>query len=224
MTLTCPTCKANLTIPDDRLPKGKAVTATCPQCKGKIVIDLTAPASTPGSVAALAPEPTAAAPAATASETPPVETPTSYGEHGQPLALVCVEDPAEREQVMAALKAQGYTPGAPTSAADAMQRLRFMAYALLVLRDGYGSAGGIGNPVLDLVAEMGMATRRLMHVVLVSPEVRSHDIAVAFAKSVNLVLHVNDLPHLPEALKRSREETDRAQHVLLESLRTLGKA
>jgi len=220
MTITCPTCKASLTIPDDRLPKGKAVSAACPQCKGKIVIDLTG--SAPASDAAAGTAPTAPPPAPSAP--PPPETPTSYGEQGHPLALVCVDDPAEREQVMAALKAQGYAPRAPTSAADAIQRLRFMSYALLVLRDGYGSAGGDGNPVLDHLAEMGMATRRLMHVVFVSPGVRSHDIAAAFAKSVNLVLHVNDLPHLGEALKRSREETEQAQRVLLESLRALGKA
>jgi hypothetical protein len=212
MTVTCPTCKAALTISDDRLPKGKAVSATCPHCKGKIVIDLTGSAPVPDGAAG------------SASASAPPETPTSYGEHGHPLALVCVEDPTEREQVMAALRAQGYAPRAPASAADAVQRLRFMAYALLVLRDGYGGAGGDGNPVLDYLAEMGMATRRLMHVVFVSPAVRSHDIAAAFARSVNLVLHVDDLPHLPEALKRSREETEQAQRVLLESLRALGKA
>ena len=213
MTVTCPTCKAALTIPDDRLPKGKAVSAACPHCKGKIVIDLTAPGSAPGAVGGAVPAPDAA----------PEEAPASYGEQRQPLALVCVDDPTEREQVMATLRAQGYAPRAPTSPADALQRLRFMAYALLVLRDGYGSAGGDGNPVLDYLAEMGMATRRLMHVVFVSPAVRSHDIAAAFARSVNLVLHVDDLPHLPEALKRSREETEQAQRVLLESLRALGK-
>jgi len=222
MTITCPTCKAILNLPDDRLPKGRAVTAACPQCKGKIVIDLTA--SAPGAAAGPPPAPAATAPVASPPEAPPEETPASYGEHGQPLALVCVDDPAEREQVMAALKAQGYAPRAPTSAADAIQRLRFMAYALLVLRDGYGDAGGRENPVLDLVAEMGMAARRLMHVIFMSPESRSHDIAAAFAKSVNLVLHVNDLPHLGEALKRSREQTDQAQRVLVESLRALGKA
>jgi CheY-like chemotaxis protein len=214
MTVTCPTCKATLTIPDEKLPKGKAVSAACPHCKGKIVIDLTTPGSAPGAVGGAGPAPDAAA----------EEAPASYGEQRQPLALVCVDDPTEREQVMAALRAQGYAPRAPASAADALQRLRFMAYALLVLRDGYGSAGGDGNPVLDHLAEMSMAARRLMHVVFVSPAVRSHDTAAAFAKSVNLVLHVNDLPHLPEALKRSREETDQTQRVLLESLRAQGKA
>ena len=215
MTITCPTCKVSLNFPDDRLPRGKAVTAACPKCKGRIVIDLTESAP--------APDASAAPPAAPLSEPPPPETPTSYGEHKDPLALVCVDDPAERELVMATLKTQGYAPRAPTSAADAMQRLRFMAYALLILRDGYGGAGGDANPVLDLVAEMGMATRRLMHVVLVSPEARSHDTAAAFAKSVNLILHVNDLPHLPEALSRSRQETDQTERVLLDSHRALEK-
>jgi CheY-like chemotaxis protein len=214
MTVTCPTCKAILTIPDEKLPKGKAVSAACPHCKGKIVIDLTAPGSAPAAVGGAGPEPDAVA----------EEAPASYGEQRQPLALVCMDDPTEREQVMAALRAQGYAPRAPASAADALQRLRFMAYALLVLRDGYGSAGGDGNPVLDHLAEMSMAARRLMHVVFVSPAVRSHDTAAAFAKSVNLVLHVNDLAHLPEALKQSREETDQTQRVLLESLRAQGKA
>lgn len=213
MTVTCPTCKATLTIPDEKLPKDKAVSAACPHCKGKIVIDLTAPGSAPGAVGGAGPVSDAAA----------EEAPASYGEQRQPLALVCVDDPTEREQVMAGLRAQDYAPRAPTSAADALQRLRFMAYALLVLRDGYGSPGGDGNPVLDYLAEMSMAARRLMHVVFVSPAVRSHDTAAAFAKSVNLVLHVNDLPHLPEALKRSCEETDQTQRVLLESLRALGK-
>ena len=212
MTIVCPTCKASLTILDDRLPKGKAARAACPHCKGKFVIDLTGSAP--------APDATASTPASLA----PPEAPISYGEQGHPLALVCMDDPAEREQVMAALRAQTYAPRAATSAADAIQRLRFMAYALLVLRDGYGSAGGDGNPVLDYLAKMGMATRRLMHVVFLSAGARSHDVAAAFARSVNLVLHVNDLPHLSEALKRSREETEQAHRVLLESLRALGKA
>jgi hypothetical protein len=35
---------ATLTVPDERLPKGKVVTAVCPRCKGPISIDMTADA------------------------------------------------------------------------------------------------------------------------------------------------------------------------------------
>jgi hypothetical protein len=78
--------------------------------------------------------------------------------------------------------------------------------------------------VLDHLADMGMAARRHMQVVLVGPSLRSHDPAAAFAHSVSLVLHVNDLPHLATVLKRSQTEADETYGVFLESLRSAGKA
>jgi CheY-like chemotaxis protein len=209
MTVTCPSCKAALTIPEDRLPKGKVVSAACPQCKGKIVMDLTGSASAPDAGKETAPVPTPA--------------PATYSEQRQPLALVCVSVPTERDQVVAALKAEGYSAQVATGTADAIQRLRFMAYALAVIREGFGSAAGEGSPVLDHVAEMPMGARRGMHVVLLSPSAGSHDSAAAFTRSVNLVLNLKDLPHLAEALKRSAAETEQAYRVLLDTLRAQGK-
>ncbi|MBI3121468.1 MAG: zinc-ribbon domain-containing protein, partial [candidate division NC10 bacterium] len=213
MTVTCPSCHTSLTIPDERIPKGKVLTAACPRCKGQIVID------TSGS----APAAEAAGGAAAAVPAPRAEAPTAYAERAQARALVCVAAPAERDQVLEDLKREGYAAHAAADAADAIERLRFTPYALAILREGFGSATGDGNPVLEHLAEMGMATRRLMHVVLVSPEVRSHDASAAFARSVDLVLHTNDVPHLAEALQRSRVEAEQAYRVFLESLRAAGK-
>jgi hypothetical protein len=218
MTVTCPACKAALTIPEDRLPKGKAVSAACPQCKGKILIDLTGSAPTPDTPKE-APPPTAPV----SAPSPPL-APPAYTEQRQPLALVCVGAPAERDQVVAALKADGYAAQVAISAADAIQRLRFMAYALAVIREGFGTPAGDGNPVLDHVAELPMGARRGMHVVFVSPNLASHDSTAAFARSANLVLHLKDLPHLAEALKRSIAETAQAHRVLLDTLHAHGKA
>lgn len=213
MTVTCPTCKTNLTIPDERLPKGKVVTAACPRCKGSIVIDTSGAAPPPAGPAA----PAQPAPA------PPAEEPAEFGERGQPRALVCVAAPGERDLVVAALRQQGYAATVVSTTAEATERLRFTAYAVVVLRDGFGSGGGGGNPVLDQIAEMATATRRHIHVVFVSPAVRSHDSSAALARSVNLVLHPNDLPHLAEDLKRSLAETEQKYRVLLESLRAMGR-
>ena len=41
MTVTCPKCRATLSISDDRLPKGKAFNAGCPRCGTAIAIDTT---------------------------------------------------------------------------------------------------------------------------------------------------------------------------------------
>lgn len=194
MRVTCPHCGATLTVPDHRLPRGQAATAACPQCKGKLVLE------------------------------PPPASPLDAGAPaGQPRALVCVAPPAEREQVVAALGREGYMTYIARDAADAVERLRFDADALVILHDGFGAPAGGGNPVLDHLALMGTARRRSLHVVFLSPHVRSQDPAAALARSVNLVLHVNDLPRISEALKRSRAEAEEAYRVLLESLRALGK-
>jgi len=137
---------------------------------------------------------------------------------------VCVSAPAERDQVVAALKAEGYAALVATSAAEAIQQLRFMAYALAVIREGFGTPAGHGNPVLDHVAEMPMAARRSTHVVFISPSITSQYSTAAFARSVNLALNLNDLPHLAEALKRAVAETEQVHRVLLESLHAQGKS
>jgi hypothetical protein len=210
MTVSCPSCHATLTIPDDRLPKDKVIGASCPHCKGRVVIDTTRPASE--SAAPLGPPPREEAPA------------PNYGQADRPAALLCDGDPAEREGLAATLSQEGFQVQVAREAADAVQRLRFAPYRLVILHEGFGSPKGGANPVLEYLAGMEMAARRSMHVVLVSPALPSHDPAAAFARSVTLVLNVKDLPHLAASLKRMRLEVDEAYQVYLESLGAAGKA
>lgn len=147
MTITCPSCKPVLTFPDDRIPKGRAVTAACPQCKGKIVIDASEAAPSP----AAAPPAPAATPSAAAAPAGPREEPASYAERSQPTAPVCVADPSEREQVLAILKGEASLAHAARDAADALERTRSTPYDVVILQDGFG---GDGNPVLAHLAEL----------------------------------------------------------------------
>ncbi|MFB3819407.1 MAG: zinc-ribbon domain-containing protein [Candidatus Methylomirabilales bacterium] len=213
MTVTCPSCHASLSVPDDRLPKGKAVTATCPRCKGPIQIDLTGAAAPP--VAAAAPPAPPAAPA------PPLPA-GGYDEQRQPRALVCAAA-EERAQILASLKDAGYQAQAVADAGEALERLRFTPHAVAVIRDGFGAADASGNPLLDGLADLGMATRRHFAVVLVSDRVPALDPMAAFARSVDLVIHPNDLQHLPDALRRCTADVERKYRALTECMRALGK-
>jgi CheY-like chemotaxis protein len=208
MTVTCPSCHAALTIPDDRLPKGRVVTAACPKCKGPIRID---PAETAAPVAATVP-PRPAAP----------EERVTFDEQRQPRALICMNSVEQQAQIMAGLKQRGYAAQAAADPAEALKRLRFSSYAVAVLHEGFG-AEAERNSVMDSIAEMGTGARRRLHVVLVSETVPAHDPMAAFASSVDLVVHPQDLAHLPEALQQSLAEAEQKYRVLLESLHDLGK-
>ncbi len=200
---------ATLTVPDERLPKGKVVTAACPRCKGPISIDMTADA------------PKDAPP----MPSPPLfaEEPKGYREGGQPRALVCVNLPAERLQVIAILKRIGYVPHSSKDSAEAIERLRLEVYAIVVLCDGFDPPEQDGPSIQSYLANMGMTRRRNIHVVLIDPSLASNDQRAAFAHSVDLVLHPNDLPRFEEDLGHSKAEKEIRYRVLKETLQAMGK-
>ena len=201
---------ATLTIPDERLPKGNAITAVCPRCKGPISIDMTAEAKRPAPSKPAAP--------------PPAEEPEDYRERGQPGALVCVNVPAERQQVITILKRIGYAPHSSKDSGEAIGRLRHSTYDIVVLSVGFDPPGQDGPSIQAHLANLGMTSRRNIHVVLIDPSLVSNDQRAAFARSVDLGLHPNDLPHFEEALGHSKAEMEIRCRVLKESLREMGKA
>jgi CheY-like chemotaxis protein len=224
MIVTCPGCHVNLNISDDRIPKGRIVNAVCPRCKGPITIDMTGAAATPAQPAPVqtAPPPAPPAPAEAPPAVPP-EEPVPYGERRQSRALICMTAPEERQQVVAVLKEAGYATQAAANPAEALERLRFAVYAVVVVREGFDGPAEGGPSLWEALAEMPMAMRRNTHVVFVSPTVASHDPAAAFAKSVDLVIHPNDLTHLADALNRSLTETEQIYRVFRETQVALGK-
>jgi CheY-like chemotaxis protein len=131
--------------------------------------------------------------------------------------------PAERQQALATLKGAGYATQIAANPAEALERLRFTVYAVVVVREGFDGPAEGGHSLWEALAEMPMAMRRNTHVVFVSPTVASHDPAAAFAKSVDLVIHPNDLPHLADALKRSLAEAEQIYRVFRETQVALGK-
>jgi hypothetical protein len=145
-------------------------------------------------------------------------------EREQPCALVCVNVPSEHQQVVDVLKRIGYAPHSSSDSGDAVGWLRIEACAVVVLRAGFDPPGSDGPSIQDYLAGMGMTRRRNLHVVLVDPGLTSNDPRTAFAHSVDLVLHPNDLPHFEEALERSKAETEIRYRVLKESLQAIGKA
>jgi CheY-like chemotaxis protein len=145
-------------------------------------------------------------------------------EREQPRALVCLNVPEERQQVIAILERIGYAPHSSKDSGEAIGRLRLSPYAVVVWSAGFDPPGQEGPSIRACLADMAMSRRRNIHVVLVDPGLASNDRRAAFAHSVDLVLNPNDLPRFEEALARSKAETESRYHVLKESLLEMGKA
>jgi CheY-like chemotaxis protein len=118
------------------------------------------------------------------------------------LALVCEDAPERQAVIKAALEQVGFSMLPVKNADEAIERMRRDVYELVIIDEQYQGATPLDHPVLAAMRTMPMSQRRWMFVTLVGREFKTFDNAMAFARSVNVVVNVNDLPHLPAILKK----------------------
>jgi CheY-like chemotaxis protein len=118
------------------------------------------------------------------------------------LALVCEDAPERQAVIKAALEQVGFAMLAVKNAEEAVERMRRDVYELVIIDEQYQGATPLDNPILSAMRSMPMSQRRWMFVTLVGREFKTFDNAMAFARSVNVVVNINDLPHLPAILKK----------------------
>ncbi len=148
--------------------------------------------------------------------------PETY-EEGARLALVCVDAPDCQAPVKTAVQELAYTVQVASSAPDAIERIRKNAYEVIVLDEEFQGSTEHDNAVLTALHAMPMLTRRYIFVALLGRRFGTLNNMMAFAKSVNLVVHVSDLSQLKAILARGVAENDRFYRVYREVLREAGK-
>ena len=137
--------------------------------------------------------------------------------------LVCVDDEARQAAVTGALKELGYAPEVPSSADNALDRMRKTAYEVVVVDETFQGATALDNGVLKGLAAMSMTVRRYMFVALIGKSVPTLDNATAFARSVNAVFSYGDLDQLAPMFQRAIADNDAFYRVFREVLKAAGK-
>ena len=138
-------------------------------------------------------------------------------------ALVCESDPAIREKISAAVKALEYMITEAASAKDALKKMRFHTYDVVVFNEHFDTDNPDQNDVLQYLEGLSMGIRRDMFVALVSGRFRSMDNMAAFNKSVNLVINTKNIDDVGTILKRGVSENAAFYRIFKESLQKLGK-
>jgi CheY-like chemotaxis protein len=144
--------------------------------------------------------------------------------HGDaPPALICVDDADRRTAVESALEELGYRPETAADAAEAVDRLRKVAYQVVVVDDTFDGGSALDNAVLTALNAIGMSVRRYMFVTLLAADVKTLDNATAFARSVNAVVNSSDVGQLTPLLRRAIADNDAFYRVFREVLQAAGK-
>lgn len=232
MKVQCKHCQTVLTVPDDKVPADRSLRATCSKCKNPIIVgpagkkqaaepqDLNAPMGLDITVAEVTDAPTAV-PVDLAMD-PVYDSPLEFLQAGALSALICVDEPERVRAVKAALTELNLHGSLASSVKEALSKLRYNHYDLVMLDEEFCGETAENNTILRYLQPMPMATRRNIFLALISKKHRTLDNLMAFAKSVNAIINVNDVPKVKMILERAVAEHRRFYKVFMDMLQATG--
>ena len=214
MDIICHNCHSKFRISDKKLPAGKTASFACPKCKSKITLG-----------AGKRPVKTAAAAGANDADNgyDAFDKPFDFIEEEGLTALVCEQNPLVKGTITEALELMEYQITAAESARDALKRMRYHVYDLIVVNESFDTDNPEANGVVIYLERLSMATRRNMFVAMVSDRYRTMDNMMALNKSVNLIINVKNVEDIGKILSRGITDNEYFYRVFKESLKEVGK-
>ena len=210
MDIICNNCSSKFRIPDDKIPAGRTSTLPCPKCKTRISLN---PAKKSAG--------SAASNDGTAYDAS--DKPFDFIEEEGLTALLCEQNPIARRTIEAALGLMDYQITIAESARDALKRMRYHVYDLIVVDENFDTKNPDANGVLIYLERLQMSTRRNIFVAMVSSRYRTMDNMMAFHASVNLIINIKNIEDIGKILGRGITDTELFYRIYKENLKSTGR-
>jgi CheY-like chemotaxis protein len=212
MRIVCQKCLRKFNIPDEKIPAGRATALTCPSCKTKITI-----------------EPRNAISDEIRDSVSPLdydasEKPFDFIEEEGNTALICESDPQSLKKVMSALNLLEYHVTISESGRDALKKMRYHQYDLILVNESFHCDGPESNMVLLYLERLNMTSRRNMFVVMLSSQHRTMDQMMAFRFSVNIIVNIKNIDDIGKVIQRGLTDNEFFYRVFNETLKEVGRA
>lgn len=235
MEVICSSCNTKLNVPDEKIPKDQMVRINCPKCKNKISI-----------------EPTGQAEASSSQEENFEETgkyhmkfiesqkkeggdqtssdyedfssdeSLDYYDDDAKLALIMVDE-GINEKVKSAVEEYGYKSVETPNTRDALSKMRFHNFDLIILGDGFDGQEVVGGPIMNYLNHLAMTNRRRMFLAILGDKYITMDDMMAYSLSANMLVNTKDLEKLATLLKRGISDYEKFYKVFNDTLEEEGK-
>ncbi len=215
MDIICNNCSSKFRIPDEKIPVGRVTNLPCPKCKVRISIN---PAKKSGG-GIVAFEQSGENGGYDASDKP-----FDFIEEEGLTALLCEQNPLARNSIQNALNLMDYQITITKNARDALKRMRYHVYDLIVVDENFDTKNPDSNGVLIYLERLTMAVRRKIFAAMISNRYRTMDNMMAFHSSVNLIINIKNVEDIGKILSRSITDTELFYFVYNETLKKTGKA
>jgi CheY-like chemotaxis protein len=217
MNITCNHCRSQFKIADEKFPQGvRSATLTCPKCQTRVTVDAPPPAASGPTKVSLNEIDTAAY--------NPADRPFDFVEEEGKTALVCEQHPLIRKPILESLELMEYQVTVADSARDALKRMRYHLYDLVVVNEDFDTDTPEANGVLIYLERLGMTARRNTFVAMVTGRHRTMDYMTGFMKSVNLIVNTKNIDDFAKILSRGLTDYLAFYRILREKLHEVGRA
>lgn len=234
MEVSCDKCRTRFTIPDEKVPRDRTVRLTCPKCKGSIALGGEPSPGAPESKAAMNGEEFRLRFIDPKASKKPAEESYSYEdytgdqaleffEEGTKLALVMADNQEHSEVIRGAVEKIGYKFIVTPNTRDAIGKLRFHHFDLVILAEGFDGQPLDHSAILNYLNRLPVNIRRRVFLALVSDGFKTMDNMMAFAMSANVVINTKDTEKLDLVLRKAMAENERFYKVFVDTLTETGK-
>ncbi len=138
-------------------------------------------------------------------------------------ALLCEQNPLARTTIQNALNLMDYQITTAENARDALKRMRYHVYDLIVINESFDTKNPDSNGVLIYVERLSMQVRRKIFVAMISNRYRTMDNMMAFHGSVNLIVNIKNIEDIGKILSRGITDMELFYRVHKETLKETGQ-
>lgn len=218
MDIVCEHCGKKLSIPDEKVPKGKAFALACPECKKKITV-MPQNETPPSAAKAEPPEKSAekeepasktgdSVQAGAGDESAPSGNPFEFLEDGAKTAMICEMNAQIRARIRESVEKLGYHILEAPTPRDALKEMRYHTFDLIVINELFGTRDPDMNHILKYLSQLLMIVRRNIFVAVLSERFRTNDNLQAYNKSVNLIVNLKDMDRFGTILEHAIRDHD----------------
>ena len=224
MNITCEKCKSQFKIPDEKLSSTKAGFFLCPKCKNRISVgplkkkDQNVPDKLKKEIVFDEIDAETELDEYDASERP-----FDFIEEEGKTALICETDEKILQKAGDVLKLMEYNITLVKTDRDALKKMRYHNYDLILINENFNTTDPDFNRVLIYLERRKMDTRRNVFVAMISHRFRTMDYMMALNKSVNMIINIKNIDDIGKILSRGITDANLFFRLYKELLKESGR-
>jgi hypothetical protein len=191
MEIICDNCQKKINIQDNKIPKDRVAYLNCPGCKNRLTVTVNQQSDVQQKIESMP----SVFEEVISDTYDSAEKPFDFLVEEAKTSLVCIMDPDLQKRINTVLKDAEYLNTVAESARDALKKMRYHTFDIVVLDELFDCKNHQSNGVLIYLQHLPMGMRRNIFSILLSNRFQTMDNMEAFHKSVNLIInrtHINE--------------------------------